>query len=296
MQKDLVYVGGSKGGTGKSMVCMALVDYFRKTFPKDTILLFETDSSNPDVGRLYRETKGVTLRGLILNEDDSGWMALVDAIDETKANHILINSMAASNLGIQTQGTLLDQNILDGNLEVNFKVFWVMNRNKDSVTLLRDFLSNMKSATVYPVLNLYFGKEEEFSFYRANEDLHEEIAAMKNQGFLWRSWGVMMSMVVLLGAICVNAGYVMGSGKYPFWLTPKNTLSKIAGYFLNVPSGWILLLGSSPFLLKSFFESASALKRNSRLGINKKKGGLVMKAIGSFISLIAIAYITIATF
>lgn len=180
-KKNLIYVGGSKGGTGKSMVCMALVDYFRKTFPKDTILLFETDSSNPDVGRLYRETKGVTLRGLILNEDDSGWMALVDAIDETKANHIVINSMAASNLGIQTQGTLLDQNILDGNLAVNFKVFWVMNRNKDSVTLLRDFLSNMKSATVYPVLNLYFGKEEEFSFYRANEDLHEEIAIRGGQ-------------------------------------------------------------------------------------------------------------------
>lgn len=130
----------------------------------------------------------------------------------------------------------------------------------------------------------------------AVEEKAEEIAAMKNQGFLWRSWGVMMSMVVLLGAICVNAGYVMGSGKYPFWLAPENTLSKIAGYFLNVPSGWILLLGSSPFLLKNFFESASALKRNSRLGINKKKGRLVMKAIGSFISLIAIAYITIATF
>ncbi len=130
----------------------------------------------------------------------------------------------------------------------------------------------------------------------AVEEKAEEIAAMKNQGFLWRSWGMMMSMVVLLGAICVNAGYVMGSGKYPFWLAPENTLSKIAGYFLNVPSGWILLLGSSPFLLKSFFESVSALKRNSRLGINKKKGGLAMKAIGSFISLIAIAYITIATF
>ena len=56
-----------------------------------------------------------------------------------------------------------------------------MNRNKDSVTLLRDFLSNMKSATVYPVLNLYFGKEEEFSFYRANEDLHEEIAVRGGQ-------------------------------------------------------------------------------------------------------------------
>lgn len=130
----------------------------------------------------------------------------------------------------------------------------------------------------------------------AVEEKAEEIAAVKNQGFLWRSWGMMMSMVVLLGAICVNAGYVMGRGKYPFWLAPENTLSKIAGYFLNVPSGWILLFGSSPFLLKSFFESASIIKRNSRLGITEKKGRLVMKAIGSFISLIAIVYITLATF
>ena len=130
----------------------------------------------------------------------------------------------------------------------------------------------------------------------AVEEKAEEIAAVKNQGFLWRSWGMMMSMVVLLGAICVNAGYVMGSGKYPFWLAPENTLSKIAGYFLNVPSGWILLLGSSPFLLKSFFESASVIKRNSRLGITEKKGRLVMKTIGSFISFIAIVYITLATF
>ena len=174
--KNIVYVGGSKGGTGKSMVCSALVDYFRKSFPKDEILLFETDSSNPDVGRLYSETKGVLLKGLLLNEEDTGWMDMVDIIDTTKARHILINSMAASNLGIQTQGSLLDLNIIDGNLKARFNVFWVMNRNKDSVTLLRDFLKNMKSATVYPVLNLYFGKEEEFSFYRSSEDIQELVA------------------------------------------------------------------------------------------------------------------------
>ena len=176
MKKNLIYIGGSKGGTGKSMVCMALVDYLRKTFPKDTILLFETDSSNPDVGRLYKETKGVDTKGLILNEEDSGWMTLVDEIDTTKAKHVVINSMAASNLGVQTQGSLLDMNVLDGNIDVDFKAFWVMNRNKDSVTLLRDFLENMKSVVVYPVLNLYFGKEEDFTFYRASEDLHADIS------------------------------------------------------------------------------------------------------------------------
>jgi hypothetical protein len=160
--KNLIYVGGSKGGTGKSMVCMALVDYVRKISPEDEILLFETDSSNPDVGRLYQKTKGVITKGLILNEDDSGWMKMVDTIAETKAQHVIINSMAASNLGIQSHGALLDQNVLSGRLDVKFNVFWVINRNKDAVLLLRDFLHWIKSATVYPVLNLYFGKESEF--------------------------------------------------------------------------------------------------------------------------------------
>jgi hypothetical protein len=172
--KNLVYVGGSKGGTGKSMVCMALVDYVRKTFPRDEILLVETDSSNPDVGRLYRRTEGVISSGLMLSED-SGWMQLISDIDETNAQHVIINSMAASNLGIQNHGALLDQNILSGRLDVKFNVFWVMNRNKDSSTLLRDFLKWMKSAVVYPVLNLYFGKEDEFYFYRASRDIQEAI-------------------------------------------------------------------------------------------------------------------------
>ena len=176
MKKTLIYVGGSKGGTGKSMVCIALVDYLRKTFPKDTVLLCETDTSNPDVGRLYKETKGIETKGIILSEEDSGWMILVDEIDSTKAKYIIINSMAAANRGVRAQGSLLDMNVLEGNIDVDYKAFWVMNRNKDSVTLLRDFMSNMKSAVVYPILNLYFGKEEEFSFYRSSEDLHEDIS------------------------------------------------------------------------------------------------------------------------
>lgn len=176
MKKNLIYVGGSKGGTGKSMVCIALVDYFRKTFPKETILLFETDTSNPDVGRLYTETKGVITDGIVLSEEDSGWMQLVDEIDTAKAKYIVINSMSAANRGVQAQGSLLDMNVLEGNIDVDFKAFWVMNRNKDSVTLLRDFMENMKSAVVYPILNLYFGNEEDFTFYRSSEDLHEAIS------------------------------------------------------------------------------------------------------------------------
>lgn len=173
--KNLVYVGGSKGGTGKSMVCMSLVNYFRNKFPEDEILLIETDSSNPDVGRLYRKTEGVISRGFFLNEEDSAWMAMVDAVAKTPARHVIVNSMAASNLGIQNHGALLDSNILNGRLDVKFSVFWALNRNKDSVLLLKDFLTWMKSAVVYPVLNLYFGKEEEFLFYRSAADVQQII-------------------------------------------------------------------------------------------------------------------------
>ncbi|MDR0445064.1 MAG: hypothetical protein LBG98_02145 [Puniceicoccales bacterium] len=51
---------------------------------------------------------------------------------------------------------------------------------KDSVVLLRDFLHWMKSATVYPVLNLCFGKDDEFHFYRASQDIHEAVLERGN--------------------------------------------------------------------------------------------------------------------
>jgi cellulose biosynthesis protein BcsQ len=185
--KNLIYVGGSKGGTGKSMVSMALVNYFRTMFPQDEILLVETDSSNPDVGRLYRQTEGVIPCGLLLNEEDSGWMKMVDDIAKTPARHIIINSMAASNLGIRSHGAILDNNILNGRLDVKFSVFWAMNRNKDSVVLLRDFLQWMKSATVYPILNLYFGKEEEFLFFRGAGDIQQMIVERGGRSLVFPS-------------------------------------------------------------------------------------------------------------
>jgi hypothetical protein len=181
--KTVTYVGGSKGGTGKSLVSMALVDYFRRTFPEDKILLIETDSSNPDVGRLYKvpdgmpikkEREGVDIEGIHLDEQEKGWLLMCDAIEDTDAKYIAVNSMAASNLAIQAQGSLFEDSVKRLNID-NFNVFWVMNRNKDSTTLLRDFLSHIKSAAVYPILNLYFGQEDEFAFYRSSLDIQQMI-------------------------------------------------------------------------------------------------------------------------
>ena len=166
------------------------------------------------------------------------------------------------------------------------------------VILVNEFYENKLESRLQDVENVAdsAAKAALVKIGEAVNDKAEEIAKMRNQGFLWRSWGLMVSLVVLFGAVCVNAGYVMGSGKYPFWLTPQEGILKVAGYFLNVPSGWILLIGCSPFLLKNLTSALAASQRNTRLGIKKGNGGLALQALGSLFLFVVILFITIATF
>ena len=151
------------------------------------------------------------------------------------------------------------------------------------VILVNEFYDNKLESRLQDVENVASSaaKAALVKISEAVNEKAEEIAKTRNQGFLWRSWGLMLSLVVLFGAICVNAGYVMGSGKYPFWLTPQDGFLKVAGYFLNVPSGWILLIGCSPFLLINFRSAMAASKRNTRLGVREGNGALALIAAGN---------------
>ena len=166
------------------------------------------------------------------------------------------------------------------------------------VILVNEFYDNRLESRLQDVENVAnsAAKAALVRIGEAVNDKAEEIAAERNQGFLWRSWGLMLSLVVLFGAVCVNAGYIMGSGKYPFWLTPQEGLLKVAGYFLNVPSGWILFIGCSPFLLKNFTDAMAISKRNARLGIRSGKGPLVFQAVGSLILFALVVILILATF
>lgn len=112
------------------------------------------------------------------------------------------------------------------------------------------------------------------------------IAARKNSGFMWRSWGLMMSTLVLLCGITMNTGYVMGCGKYPFWLKPENGLHRVLGWFLNVPSGWIFLLGTGPFLFDSLVRNMKAIAARKRLGLAEGNPALFLRATGDLTALI----------
>jgi hypothetical protein len=108
------------------------------------------------------------------------------------------------------------------------------------------------------------------------------LAAQENGGNFRHSWGFSMTFTVLLCAAVFNAGYVMGSGHTPFWLRPENGLRRMIGWFLNVPSGWILLLGSAPFLFDVYSGSMKKIIANKRFGIEGKENiALYAKSIAS---------------
>jgi cellulose biosynthesis protein BcsQ len=73
MTKPIYLVGGSKGGVGKSMVTMALIDYLQQR--DKNLLLVETDTTNPDVWMCYRDE--VETATLDLDEVD-GWITLIN--------------------------------------------------------------------------------------------------------------------------------------------------------------------------------------------------------------------------
>ena len=117
----------------------------------------------------------------------------------------------------------------------------------------------------------------------------EDIAKQRNRGFMLRSWGFAQSMTLMLCVIALNAGYIMGSGKYPFWLRPANTGERILSWFFNVPSGWLVVIGCAPFFVEILKESAEKL----RMGIEKDFVLSLLKATGSSVALIFLLFIVL---
>ena len=74
MAKPIYLIGGRKGGVGKSIVSMALVDYLHEL--GTDVLLIDSDTSNPDVGRAYQNSVETKLLDLDVND---GWIALINS-------------------------------------------------------------------------------------------------------------------------------------------------------------------------------------------------------------------------
>jgi cellulose biosynthesis protein BcsQ len=135
MNAPIFYVGGSKGGVGKSKLTFALVDYL--TAREHKVLLLETDNSNPDVWKAHQPFENASLVCKLPNLDlAEGWIELVNHCDEFPEHIAVINSAARSNAGMEQYGSTLKETLAE--LERDMTALWVINRQRERVPHILD--------------------------------------------------------------------------------------------------------------------------------------------------------------
>ena len=159
LSRFLYFIAGSKGGVGKSILTMLLADYLTQ-YLKRKIILIESDTSNPDVGKTFVNNDDVEVVSLSL-DNANGWIALVNYCEESEKD-ILINSAARSGEAIEKfSGTLI------GSLEElnrTLDSFFVINRQRDSIELLKRYM-DVVPGELHVVRNTFFGVPEKFELF-----------------------------------------------------------------------------------------------------------------------------------
>ena len=158
MAKNIYWVGGSKGGVGKSIVAMAIVDYLQNL--GENVLLIESDTANPDVWKAYKESTATELINL---DEADGWINLVNVLDGNPDHVVVINSAARNSVGVRAYGETLNGTLAD--LKRKLVTLWVINRQRDSLELLREYMDSIPNGIIHVVRNAYFGEEKKFELY-----------------------------------------------------------------------------------------------------------------------------------
>jgi hypothetical protein len=158
--QKLYWVGGSKGGVGKSLVAVAVIDYLMER--NEPVLLVECDTSTADVWKMYRNV--VPSERLDLDVAD-GWIDLVNACSEHSDRTVVVNTGARNGEAVGKCAGVLGRSLEELGREL--VAFWVINRLPESFEPLAPFVRVVPMAHVHVVRNGYFGEERQFD--RFNE-------------------------------------------------------------------------------------------------------------------------------
>ncbi len=162
MAKSIYLVGGSKGGVGKTIVSIATTDLLLQQ--GESVLLIDSDTSNPDVWKAY---KGETECELVNLDDADGWIHLVNLCDSKPDSVVVINTAARNNKGVSAYGETLNSTLAE--LKRKLVTLWVINRQRDSLELLKEFMDAIPNADVHVIRNGHFGEEKKFELYNSSK-------------------------------------------------------------------------------------------------------------------------------
>jgi hypothetical protein len=162
MEKPILLVGGGKGGVGKSLLSIALVDYVSVTDGRP--FLVATDTSVPDVYKTYGGEIGADQVNL---DEREGWIELLNLVESHPEDTIVVNTGARNQTGVSNFGRTLRKALPQ--LKRRLIVFWLIDRKRESLELLSDFIETLPEATIIVVRNMYLGTERKFELYNGSK-------------------------------------------------------------------------------------------------------------------------------
>lgn len=154
--RKLFIVSGDKGGVGKSMVSIGMHYFFTDA------LSIDGDTRNPDFARsVGKQAICADLRS------DDGWNEFMNALEGLKDGGIaVVNFPAGCGAFWEKHVGTMDEMLYDLGYEAY--VLWVMNRQRDSIELLKQqHESNPVHVKFkdFAILNTYFGDPKMFSLW-----------------------------------------------------------------------------------------------------------------------------------
>jgi hypothetical protein len=169
--KTIYMLAGSKGGVGKSLTAMALLDYLKLIGVNP--FLIETDTSNPDVFKAYQHAVDCELLDLDVVD---GWLELLNHCASLADRVIVINSAARNNQAVAKFGEHLVMGIEE--LQMELMTLWLINEQRDSLELLKQYRVAMPVSAVHVVRNEKFGTK--FELY-AHSDVRRDVESSGGQ-------------------------------------------------------------------------------------------------------------------
>ncbi|MEM6251301.1 MAG: hypothetical protein AAF821_00120 [Cyanobacteria bacterium P01_D01_bin.156] len=133
--KIIEWIGGEKGGCGKSFFCRSLAQYFDDHGIRYT--LFDTDRANPDLGRIYRD-RGC--RFAVLSEAEKHEDSPNAIFNAASTGRVLVNLPAQSFVPLKTWIEGRDVFDLAQDESIVFRFWFVTDGGFDSIKLLRQTL------------------------------------------------------------------------------------------------------------------------------------------------------------
>jgi hypothetical protein len=145
------FVTGSKGGVGKSVGAIALLDYFE--MGNRQVSLVETDTANPDVGKAYQ--KNVKSFSLVNLDENEGWLDLLDIVDASKDDEVVVNTAARNNEGVNRYGSMFDDKLNEFGWP--FISLFLINQQRDSCEMLSEYMNVVQHGRIHVLRNRFFG-------------------------------------------------------------------------------------------------------------------------------------------